>query len=331
LIRIHPTCKATLEERLEEVRTATGEGIPTVQRVPLDWRDLEPSAGVYDTAPMLETLENFNDDNNEYIFVLVATVDSDGITGVHPDDAELRPYSDSCLWQRFSSLLQQAVVLPILQANQRVFLLFVGNEPGSCFEKNPEELLPLTIFLNQTRDWVHETVPDLSVGLTMDRIFLEIANAQYGLNSDLTADFLTAIDDPQDLVRTLREKQSIFGFDRRFVVQELGMPSGWEHRDSFIGTDPCFATMVLDVMIREFLETPSWRVAFWFTTVDWSVDVTELYMGALRADDSVPTFLVLRLEEWPRTGGLLRYQQLTMNGTVDKLSRDLSGLSFCGV
>ncbi|KAL3909730.1 MAG: hypothetical protein SGARI_002452 [Bacillariaceae sp.] len=253
--------QVALDQRLDEMRAAIGIGNPVVvQRIQLDWRDLEPTsaAGVYDTAPLTEALDQFDGvDNNEYIFLLLATVDSEGVEGVRPEDLMQTPYADDLLWQRFQALLQQAVI-PILLANERIFLFAIGNEPGSYIEQNPAELLPMANFLNQSRNFVHETIPDLAVGLTMDKIFVEIADAsdvvifnQYGLQSELTSDFLTAIDTPQDFVTELRERQSIFGLDRPFVIQELGMPSGWEHQTSFMGTNPDYAAQVLKVMMEE--------------------------------------------------------------------------------
>lgn len=306
--------QALLDARLAEMRAAVGATDPVVHRIQLDWRDLEPIGASYDAAPLQEALAALSDER-DYIFVLLATVDSEGVEGVRPPDLEATTFADELLWTRFQAVLEN-VVLPIFQANPRIFLLSVGNEPGSYLQANPNELLPLAQFLNQTRDFVHASVPDVAVSVTMDDIYREIADAsdivvfnQYGLKSDLTEDFLTAIDDPTDFVTTLRARQAIFGMDRPFVVQELGMPSGWQHQTSSMGTTPEFAAAVVRVMMQEFLENSSWRAAFWFTTVDWSVEITDFYLGALRGDEEIPVFLVDRLEEWLRTGGLLRYQQ----------------------
>jgi len=312
-----PEIQTILDARLAEMRAAVGgNSNPSVHRVQLDWRDLEAgSPGIYDAEPLLEALAAF-DNPNDFIFVLLATVDTEGVVGgVRPDDLQETLFADDMLWERWKALLQ-AAVLPILQSNPRIFLLSIGNEPGGYLEENPDELLPMATFLNDTRQLIHETVPDLAVSLTMDRVFKEIADASdvvlfnhYGLKLDLTSDLFAAIDDPQDFVTALHERQAIFGTERSFVIQELGMPSGWEHQESAIGSTPEFAASVVRVMLQELLDNESWRAAFWFTTVDWSIEVTDLFLGALEGDDSLPAFIVERLEEWLRTGGLLRYQQ----------------------
>jgi hypothetical protein len=304
-----------VDSRLAQLQAA---GMIT-SRIQLDWVDLEPQPFQYDATPLLEALQTTPE--GSYCFVLIATVDSGGVAATRPLDLQDTLYAEPLLWQRFAAVLEQ-VILPTLASmsnNRAVFLLSVGNEPGSThLEEHPSELQPLADFVHQTRTLVHATQPDLAVGLTMDTIYKEIADASdivifnhYGL--DPTE--LTVIDDPQDFLTALTARRAIFGFDRPFVIQELGIPSGWEHdQESSLGgtATPAFAAQVTAVMLEELRTNEQWRAAFWFTTVDWSVSTTQLILDEFAGEaDTTPgmDLVIARVNEWLRTGGLLRYQQ----------------------
>lgn len=298
-----------VDARLEELYSI---GM-NVGRIQLDWVDLEPQPSQYDSSSLQEALEGFPD-SIKSVFLLIAAVDSEGVSDVRPPDLQETPFSNEVV-TRFQSMLDTIVFPTLITTSQPVvYLLSVGNEPGGYLEDNPSELTPIADFTRQIASYVHDNFnPQLAVGLTMDNVYKEIADAsdvvifnQYGLKSDLTA-----IDDPQDFVTALHQRQDIIGRDRAFVIQELGMPSGWEEgqsKTSVMNTNPTYAAQVTQVMLKELRDNPQWKGAFWFTMIDWSISTTEFY-GELLTQAGLEEFFVLRVEEWLRTGGLLRYEQ----------------------
>jgi len=268
-----------------------------VRRVQLDWIDLEPSPQVYDIEPLEEALDSA--DGNP-VFVLLAAVDSEGDTVILPPD--LRSTSFSGLVDRFKQLLD--FILPTIRAH-RVFLLSVGNEPDAYLEDNPTELMPMADFVDQARQHVHQTDPDLPVSITLANVFPELAAVSdvvvfnwYSLNPDLSVSSIDAF------VQGFDDREAIIG-DKPYVVQEAGVPAGFD--PSTNGGSPELQRELVEVLVEQLKTRPNFRVAFWFTLVDWSVSTTELLSSTF--EDSVDPAFVTRFEEWLRTGGLLYYEQ----------------------
>jgi hypothetical protein len=177
-------------------------------------------------------------------------------------------------------------------------------------EENPDELETMATFLSNITQYVHLTAPDLAVSITLDAILEPLAAASdvvvfnlYGLDPN----FFTG-QDPPPFVQDIAAKQAIFGMKKPFVIQELGIPSGWEDKPSGMNTSPELAVSFCQVALQELRENPNFRAAFWFTLVDWSAETTSLIIDELAAA-GVPDFINVRIDEWLRTGGLVRLEQ----------------------
>jgi hypothetical protein len=291
-----------VEERTAELL----EDGMTVGRVQLDWVDLEPEAGVYNMDSLVDAMSPLAAQGLS-VFVLLATVDSVDAAVTRPPDLQQTLYSDPVLLERFQLLLDRAIPV-ILQYSG--FLLSVGNEPNSYLEENPSELEPMATFVFNTKQYVHLTAPDLGVSITLAAILEPLTAASdvvvfnlYGLDPN----FYTA-QDPVVFVQEIAAKQAIFGMDKPFIIQELGMPSGWEDKPSGMNTSPELAVSFCQVALQELKDNPHFRAAFWFTLVDWSAATTNLIIDELAAA-GVPEFINVRIDEWLRTGGLVRMEQ----------------------
>jgi len=285
-----------VQARLEDLQQ---DGLH-VHRIQMDWIDIEPQPREYDTSLLEEALEPYGDD--DYIFLLLAAVDSEADPVVLPPDLRATPFSG--LTERYKQML--GTILPILRANN-VFLLSIGNEPDAYLELNPTELEPMVDFVAKVRDIVHETDPNLAVSMTLANVFPELAAVSdvvvynwYALTALLEVTSIEAF------IQGIDDRQSIIGENKPFVIQEVGVPAGFV--PSTNGGSAAFQQELAQALVGELIKRPNFRAAFWFTLVDWSESTTELLASSLE-EEGVAEDFVIRFREWLRTGGLLNYEQ----------------------
>ena len=110
-----------------------------------------------------------------------------------------------------------------------------------------------------------------------------------------------------DSLTELRQVPRRYGW-KEVVLHELGCPAGWTHRDSVIGSSEAKQQEFFELAFQQFRSTPELRAAYVFQMVDWSQELTELYVEAFEDEPLPPDFLD-SFKEWLETSGFITYYE----------------------
>lgn len=298
----------------------------SVGRVHVSWAELEPSPGVFNLAPLRNSLASLTA-KGLAAHVLIETVDSDGLE--LPADLEDRsvpsdPYrlvsdrrlDDLLVLARFENLLNQ--VLPVL-AQHRVFALSVANEPDAYFDDYPPGtargnrwVAGLQGFLANAKARVQRVLPQLPVAYTLRQGSLRRTFGPTVTTLVRTGDVAVFNYYCQDDNFQVRPPTGVGAdFDqliaaasgRSIIFQELGCPAGVA--PTTISASDSAQAAFYRTVFQAMPSRPSIRAAFAFQFVDWSPALSHTFAEAYRLA-GFPQ-LAGWVEESMKSKGLLRY------------------------
>jgi len=154
-----PAVDGAVDQRYAELVAA---GMDTARHL-FDWRDLEPSPGVYDTAVVTEAMDAAIAAGIANQFANLVTIDSAG--PVVPTwvqdllDAGVS-WDDPRITDAFADLLD--VFVPLM-LERDMFMLGLANEPGGYYEDAPEAAATFKGFVAAATEHAHALEPGLAV------------------------------------------------------------------------------------------------------------------------------------------------------------------------
>ncbi|MHC4456761.1 MAG: hypothetical protein ACYS0I_06640 [Planctomycetota bacterium] len=284
-----------------------------IAMVGLDWAALEPELGVYDKANLEEPLKACQAKGLQPA-LLLTTLDSEGYYAlpgefVDPsnDDklAKGMNIDDPRIVARFKALLDWVVPM-LLKYNG--FLLSVANEPESLFGGKPEEQQQFVNFLIAAREHTRTMTKDLPVTATLTRAVLTgdldnvIAECDvacfnyYGQGDNFEPESPSMVSQRIDQLLAVAK-------GRQLLLQEVGMPSGYEDKPSSINSTPQIQCEFLENLFAKLKSEPRFRGACVFLMPD----MPEEFCAALEQlylDEGLPKSLTTRIRESFETVGL---------------------------
>jgi len=289
----------------------------TVGRVQIDWSELETAPGVYDERALDDAfadpgLEGMN------VFVLVSTLDSDGLTVPEylGDSGGLRDgltlASDDVI-VAFTDFLDW--LGPQLKARD-VWGLSIGNEVDSPIEDAIVSEANAAVFYEAAFERWNDQTPEIAVTITLTFGAAEglpqfqarmreaadlVTFNYYCLQSDLTVT-------GRDRWETDLAGMKAAAGDRELFIQELGCPVGYspQARATDIGGSLENQIAFYQFFGEAFATDPQLRAATMFQLYDWSPQLAGMFGDAVR--DEGAELAGNRLEEWLATSGFLRWE-----------------------
>jgi hypothetical protein len=310
--KFSPAVEAELDAKWD---AAVARGMD-IAMVGVDWVALEPEPGVYDKANLEEPLKACRTKGLQPV-LLLTTIDSEGYYAmpsefVDPsnDDklAKGMHIDDPKIIARYKALLDW-VVPTLLKYNG--FLLSIANEPECIFGGKPEEQQQFVNFLIAAREHTRTITKDLPVTATLTRAVLTgdldnvIAECDvayfnyYGQGDPFTAP------EPPSMVSQRIDELLAVARGRQLLLQEMGMPSGYEDKPSSINATPEMQSEFLENAFAKLKAEPKFRAA----CVSVLSDMPDEFCDALEQlylDEGLPKSLTARIRESFKTVGLCR-------------------------
>ncbi|MHC4557808.1 MAG: hypothetical protein ACYS80_10955, partial [Planctomycetota bacterium] len=309
--KFSPAVEAELDAKWD---AAVARGMD-IAMVGVDWAALEPEPGVYDKAKLEEPLKACQAKRVQPV-LLLTTIDSEGYYAmpsefVDPsnDDklAKGMHIDDPKIVARYKALLDWVVPM-LLKYNG--FLLSVANEPECLFGGKPKEQQQFVNFLIAVREHTRTISKDLPVTATLTRAVLtgdldnviaecDVAYFNYYGQAD---DFEP---EPPSMVSQRIDELLAVAKGRQLLLQETGMPAGYEDRPSTIGCTPEIQSEFLESVFAELKAEPKFRGA----CVSSMPDVPKEFCAALEQlylDEGLPKSVTARVRESLETAGLCR-------------------------
>ncbi|MHC4265837.1 MAG: hypothetical protein ACYSUK_07885 [Planctomycetota bacterium] len=307
---------AAVEEQLNaKWDTAVARGMD-IAMVGVDWVALEPQPGIYDKSSLEEPLKACRAKGLQPA-LLLTTIDSEGYyamptefvdptnddklaNGMHIDDPRIVT--------RYKALLDWVVPM-LLKYNG--FILSIANEPESIFGGKPQEQQQFVNFLIAAREHTRTITKDLPVTVTLTRAVLTgdldnvIAECDVAyFNYYGQGDPFTAPEPPSMVSRRIDELLAV-AKGRQLLLQETGLPSGYEDKPSSINSTPQMQCEFLENLFKKLKSEPRFRGACVFLMPDmpeeFSAALEQLYL-----DEGLPKSLTTRIRESFETVGLCR-------------------------
>jgi hypothetical protein len=294
--------------------TAVARGMD-IAMVGVDWAALEPEPGIYDKARLEEPLKACQARGLQPV-LLLTTLDSEGYYAlpgefVDPsDDDKLADgiyIDDPRIVARFKAVLDWVVPM-LLKYNG--FLLSVANEPECLFGGNPEEQQQFVNFLIAAREHTRTMTKDLPVTATLTRAVIKgdldnvIAECDvayfnyYGQGDDFKPE-------PPSMVSQRIDQLLAVAKGRQLLLQEVGMPAGYEDKPSTINSTPEMQCEFLENVFAKLKDEPRFRGACVFLMPDMSEEFCAA-LEQLYLDEGLPKSLTARVRESLETVGLCR-------------------------
>lgn len=288
-----PEYANTWAERWDEANDAA-----TVGRVLIDWIDIEPNRGQYETVELEEQLANIVD-HGQVPMLTIAAVDVSGtqfpewLGGFEPESAA-SAYNDMI-----------DAIEPIL-LRHGVWLLAVANEPPFDDGLDRAEFAD---FVGRVNDHVDRAIPELATTFVFaggDAFHPDPGTERLHEAVDVLALNHYCIDTtllvaPMEETEQRLEEIVDRSDGRPIVFQELGCPAGESMGSS--------EERQLEWFERAFgfiADEPSVRAAFVFEFQDWSVESFEADYGGAFDDEPELAEFAVRFEDWLLTSGLFR-------------------------
>lgn len=156
--RFDAATETAVQTRYDELIAA---GMDTARHL-FDWRDLEPSPGVYDTRLVIDAMDALTARGIEHQFVNLVVIDSGGpVVPAYVEDllAEGAGWDDPRISGPFIDLMNLFVPL-MLERN--LFMLGLSNEPGAYYEDEPAVATTFRGFVSAAIAAAHDIEPNLS-------------------------------------------------------------------------------------------------------------------------------------------------------------------------
>jgi hypothetical protein len=286
-----------------------------IAMVGVDWVAVEPEPGVYDKAKLEEPLKACRAKGLQPV-LLLTTIDSEGYYAmpaefVDPNDddklADGKHIDDPKIVARYKAVLDWAV--PMLLKYDG-FLLAVANEPECLFGGKPKEQQQFVNFLIAAREHTRTMTKDLPVTATLTRAVLTgdldnvIAECDvayfnyYGQGDNFEPEPLSMVSQRIDELLAVAK-------GRQLLLQETGMPSGYEDKPSSINATPEMQCEFLENVFAKLKAEPRFRGACVFLMPEmpdeFCAALEQLYLN-----EGLPKSLITRIRESFETGGLCR-------------------------
>jgi hypothetical protein len=301
-----PATTDSIEARWQEALDA---GM-SVGRLQIDWDELEPQRGEYDKDALENRLEEYRSLGLQ-TFLLISVYDSDG--PVVPDYLEGRSLNDPELILRFNRLMDW--VIPMLTAYDG-YMISVLNEADNSFGGIPGLHDQVLEFLQEVKRHIRTiddrmavtaTIAEGNVGIGKPGVQALIDESDVACFNFYGATALAEFPyyEPQgeaeiraDIARMLDISGS-----KQIVIQELGMWSG----STLLPSNAEIQRRFFEIFFEEMERQDRIRAAYVFQLVDWSPEVTQIFVDILR-DENVPEEFIDVFVESLETIGLIRYE-----------------------
>ena len=309
--KFSPAVEAELNAKWD---TAVARGAD-IAMVGVDWRAVERAPGVYDKAQLEEPLKACQAKGLQPV-LLLTTIDSEGyyampadfvdpnnddklVDGMHIDDPEIVT--------RYKAVLDW--VVPMLLKYDG-FLLSIANEPESIFGTKPAEQQQFVNFLIAAREHVRTITEDLPVtaALTravltgdLDNVIVECDVAYfnyYGQGDDFEPE-------PPSMVSQRIDELLAVAKGRQLLLQETGMPAGYEDKPSSINATPELQRQFFENVIAKLQAEPRFRGACVFLMPDMPEEFSS-FLEQLYLEEGLPKSLTTQIRESFETVGLCR-------------------------
>jgi hypothetical protein len=308
-----------------------------VARIQVDWADLEPQPGVYDTAALEAELAAY-DELGLQVMVTLSTIDSFEFTLPpdleDPDDPRGLvgglAFDDEAITSRFAGLLDEVVPLVVQHGG---YLLTVGNEPDNAFEDTPGFAAEVAGFTAAAKQHAASIDDRLAISMTL-------AYSAASENAEVSEAILDVVDvvtfnlycqnegglvvDAKESLARIQAVLTAAG-DKPVVIQELGCPAGYEEEptniDGSLEKQAVFFEVFADAMRNE----PRLRSAYVFQTFDWSPALTASLAEEMEAsgfDAATINFMTESLG----TVGLCRWTDASCRPAWNQFLEDLATL-----
>ncbi len=277
----------------------------SIGRSQLDWAELEPSDGEYNTAKFEEILSDLSSDGLQ-TFLTLAVYDSEG--PVLPDFLEGRAMDDAIMIEKFSKLMDWLVPM---MASYGGWAIAISNEPGNAYGEDDDLDDQMLVFTEAIRDHIHSIDSKMAVSVALNRGNLQDHKGKLKKLLKL-CDFtcwnlygagLPGLDQDYDSEDNENHFEEILDFSDRkqVVIHELGM-----HVDPELNSSEerqrAFFQQFFEFMERE----ESVRAAYQFTLVDWSDEVIQIFNDLY--EDETPQWFVDQFAAILKSLGVINFE-----------------------
>mgnify|MGYP006293190411 CR=1 FL=1 len=284
----------------------------SVCRLQIDWPELEPAPNRFDQVNFEQRLMEMSTQGLQP-FLLISAYDSHG--PVVPDDLIGKDIDDPELVQRFKNLMDW--VIPLL-VEYDGFLISVSNEADNSFGEVPDLNNQILNFLRDVKDHIHGINENIAVTVTLAEDSLDedkpgivdiLAASDvacwnfYGAKSQFSNPdpFYYVAQTENEIKSDIQRMLNISG-EKNIVIQELGMYSG----DTTLNSSQEIQRKFFEVFFTEMKKNDRIKVAYNFQLVDWSPEVTEIFVQTLEEEGMSQDFIV-QFSESLETIGLINF------------------------
>ena len=300
-----------------------------VGRLQIDWDELEPRPGEYNTD-VLEDRLRVNSRQNLQTFLLISVYDSEG--PVVPEYLEELPLDDPELIRRFQLLMDW--VIPMLTSYDG-YMISVANEAGNSFGEIPGLHEEVLTFLKEARRYIHgiddrmavtATVAEGNIGIGKTGVQALIDESDVACFNFYGAEMIGGFPyyEPQSKreIRSDIERMLKISGPKQIVIQELGMWSG----SNLLPSNEDIQRRFFEVFFEEMEKHERIRAAYVFQLVDWSPETSDILAQMLRAENVSEDFVDVFIESL-ETIGLIRYEDGRSRPAWDEFIRWLERFS----
>lgn len=281
----------------------------SVCRLQIDWPELEPTPNTYDKENFEKRLLEMKVQGLQP-FLLISAYDSSG--PVVPDDLKEKAFDDPELIQRFNKVMDW--VIPLL-VEYDGYLISISNEADNYFGEVPNLHKQILTFLLEVKEHIRRINEKMAVTVTFAEGSLdedkpgihEILAACdvacwnfYGAKSQATSPYFVAQTE-SEIKADIRRMLEVSG-EKNIVIQELGMYSG----NTALNSSEEIQRRFFEIFFTEMKHTERFKAAYNFQLVDWSPEVTEIFVQALE-EEGLPQAFINQFSESLETIGLIHY------------------------
>lgn len=281
----------------------------TVDRLQIDWVELEPQPNVYDKDALEERLIEFNSQNLQ-TFLLISAYDSEGPS--IPEDLQGLKFDNQILINRFNNLMDW--VIPML-SQYNGYIISIANEPDNNFGEISNLHNEILAFLKGVKPYIHSINEEMAVTMTIAEGNLDfnkpgiaeiIAECDvacwnfYGSKFEFQFPYYTAQTETE--IKDDIQRMLAVSINKNIIIQELGMHSGGDNLDSSEEVQRKF----FEVFFQEMKDEERIKAAYVFQLVDWSPEVTDIFTQIF-IDEGLPQNFIDAISETLETVGLINY------------------------
>jgi hypothetical protein len=282
----------------------------TVGRLQIDWPELEPQPNVYDRSALEDRLQEYQSQGLQ-TFLLISAFDSEG--PVVPEDLEGLAIDNPELIERFNALMDW--VIPML-ADYDGYIIAISNEADNEFNDKRGLHRRILRFLRAVKPHIHSINEEMAVTVTFAEGSLDndvpgvaeiisacdVASWNFYGNRSFFEPPYSAVQSPEEIRADIQRMLEVSG-TKNVVIQELGLHAG----DETLSSSEELQRRFFEVFFSEMEQEERIKVAYNFQLVDWSPEVTDIYLQLLDGEE-LPELFVQQLVESLNTIGLIHYQ-----------------------